>query len=341
MVTIKEVAERAGVSPATVSRVINNRGWVSEEKVELVRDAIKEVGYKRNEMARSLRLGKTGMIGLLFFSPEDVFQYVFFSQVLLGVASELEARDYGLVVSTIKVEEKGLKVPTMCNYVDGLIVSGFNARDSMYKELENVGAMVVIGQHFPNKQVIRVRVDNEQNAKQAVNELIRIGKKNLALVTGSSQMYAFRDVINGFKDACVQNNICYEEENIFEVESLEHLNYLFEFLTKMKERNVDGLIIGHVTLTRIVSQFLKSMNISVPEDLAIIAFCDEKIEPSDVEFPYVHADGKQLGIYAVRLLMDLIQNNQHPSSITLERRMYFPDYWKDMRDCAHDVVAIP
>ncbi|MCL2199221.1 MAG: LacI family transcriptional regulator [Defluviitaleaceae bacterium] len=182
-VKLGDVAKKAGVSLTTVSRVLNNRGYISKETRKKVNDAMEELNYFPNEIARSLFGNKTNFVGLLFPNVTNPF----YGEIVSELESTLASRGYkSLICNTYNNEEKEsnyLKM-VLANQVDGIIVGSRNRPSSIY---QSANLPIVAIDRFVSSKVPIVRSDNYGGACLATEYLIEKECKNIVHFTGSSE----------------------------------------------------------------------------------------------------------------------------------------------------------
>lgn len=181
-VTIYDVAERAGVGIGTVSRVLNNSPHVRESTRQRVLQAIAELDYQPNPMARGLTLKKTATIGIVV----PFFLRPFFVEVLRGVDSELVQHGYNLILYSVEqkvTKDHYLRKLPMRRRVDGLLLISLWLEDADVRALKRAGLPVVLvdSQHpdFPS-----LTVDNVAGAEMAVTHLIEQGHRRIGFISG-------------------------------------------------------------------------------------------------------------------------------------------------------------
>ncbi|MFB6290498.1 MAG: LacI family DNA-binding transcriptional regulator [Candidatus Bipolaricaulia bacterium] len=311
--TLDQVAEIAGVSRATVSRVINNRQNVSEETREKVQEAIKESGYKPHGIARSLAKNETGIIGLVI--PEAVsrlFSDPFFAPFIRAATEECNDLGYELMLSLLTTpdEEEKLYPDIVSNsFLDGLLIASNPVEDPLLEALIDDGTpFVSVGRH-PNEQANYVDVNNYGGAKQATEYLLNSGHERIATITGPLDQAPAIDRLRGYKDALKEADLEVEDGLIYEGDFTEESGskgihkLLANFPTAVFAAN-DLIAIG-------VLKELKEMNKKVPEDIAIVGFDDIQAS-SAVEPPLttISQPIDDLGRESVRYLKKLIERNQ-------------------------------
>ncbi|MCL2559163.1 MAG: LacI family transcriptional regulator [Turicibacter sp.] len=182
-VRLEDVAEHAGVSPTTVSRVLNNRGAISDKTRKKVNDAIEELGYFPNEIARSLYGNKTNIIGVLFPNVSNPF----YGEMVTELETILSEKGYKvLICNTNNNPEKEAKYLKMLlsNQVDGVIVGSRNLPSDIYQKAH---LPIVAIDRVLSEKVPIIRSDNYQGACMATEYLIDKKCKKIALFTGSPE----------------------------------------------------------------------------------------------------------------------------------------------------------
>src|SRR5437667_950749 len=201
-VTIREIAELAGVSIATVSRVVNGRGDVSEETRDLVSRIIRDNGYTANRSARGLSAGRTGLVGVLV---PLVFP-VYFSAILSGAAEALHEQDLRVVLSPTQHEhdrEVSLLDRLMHGVTDGaLIVLPEESSEELERLLAEGYRFVVVDPMLPlDERIPSVSAAHTSGAHHAMGHLLGLGHRRIAAITGPRGWVATEDRRRGYHSA--------------------------------------------------------------------------------------------------------------------------------------------
>ncbi|MFW5898166.1 MAG: LacI family DNA-binding transcriptional regulator, partial [Halanaerobium sp.] len=312
-VTIKDVAKKAGVSIASVSRVINDSKPVAPETKEKILKVIDETGYKPNAMARGLKKNESGLIGLI--TPD--MQNGTFSELVKGIESVTEKNSMSLIVANSKGEiEKELKSLHIFKeqQLDGIIFSGvkFTQKHKDYFDRYQVPT-VVVSQNFPGSGLPHLAPDNIKAAERAVKFLIENNHRKIAMFHGpfydqSSGKERYLGFKKALKSAGIKENCDYVKEVDFSIDSgyqkmQELINQVDDLPTALFAAS-DRIAIG--ALDCCIDNGLK-----VPEDISIIGFDD--IELATVVRPKIttiRVDYVELGRKVVEVLLAKIKNKE-------------------------------
>jgi len=226
-VTIKDVAEKAGVAPSTVSRVIHENPKISVDTQVKVKQAMDELGYHPNAAARSLARGRTHTLGLIIPNSEkDLFVKPFFIRAMRGLSIEAQRNGYNIMFSFSNSEEEEvlfLKRYVRQNVIDGVILMTSRENDKCMAFLEEKEfPYVVIGR--PENQyshALWVDNDNFQAMYNMVNYFLSMGYKNIAFIGGPEGFSVTRDRLRGYREALRTHGIDSSEALIRQTEEFE------------------------------------------------------------------------------------------------------------------------
>ncbi len=206
--TLDEVARVAGVSRATVSRVVNGSPKVSPEIRKSVERAIDRLGYVPNRAARSLVTRRSESIAVVITEPAPrLFSDPFFPRIIRGVSTALAARDLQLVLlmpDDPREEQRTVRYLTG-GHVDGVILVSLHGDDPLPRELAARHIpIVVVGRPPLGAAVDHVDADNRGGALLATRHLIDGGRRRIATISGPSDMNVGIDRLAGYRDALAQ-----------------------------------------------------------------------------------------------------------------------------------------
>ena len=319
-VTIKEIADLAGVSIATVSRVVNGRADVSEETRELVQRIVREHGYTANRSARGLSAGRTGLVGVLV----PLVHPAYFSGILAGAAEALYEHDMRLVLSPTRHEherEVSLVDRLMHGLTDGaLLVLPEESSDELEELLDQGNRFVVVDPRSPlGGRIPSVSAAHTSGADQAVQHLLELGHRRIAALTGPRGWVATEDRRRGYHAALSTAGIVPDPALEVEapnweitggVEVADRLLALPDPPTAVFAFN-DNLAIGAIRAAR-------ARGFAVPEDLSVVGFDDvEQARMITPELTTVRQPLEEMGRMAVTLLTRLLER-QHFETLHVE-----------------------
>lgn len=276
--TLEMVAARAGVSRATVSRVVNSSPKVTAEVVELVNSAIAELNYVPNRAARSLASRKTQVIALVVpESTAKVFADPFFASVVQGVALYLADTDYtlNLLIASETKSDKTRRYLLGGN-VDGALVVSHHSGDHSYTHLGQKLPIVFGGRPISpdTSQGHFVDVDNVSGARVATQRLIDRGCRSIATIAGPQDMPPGVDRLTGWRDAVTGAGL--------DDALVEYGDYSPDdgaaAMRRLLARGVpiDGLFAFSDQLAAGAYTVLKEAGLRIPEDVAVVGYDDDR-----------------------------------------------------------------
>ena len=272
MATIYEVSKLAGVSLATVSRVINNSGKVTPATREKVEAAMLALGYRPNSIAQSLASSRSNSVGILV--PE--LHGPFFGNMLSSIESEL--RDYGKhVIITAghsdrekEMESIGFLASRQC---DALILHIYAAPNEYVLRLRDEGARIVlIGRDLPEMPESCVTIDNEVGEYLATRSLIELGHTELAYIAGPLWKSDGQARMAGFRRALDEAGIPFDRRRVAEGTYQESSGQ--QAMRELLASNIpfSALVCGNDEMAAGAIAVAREHGISLPEDLSVIGF---------------------------------------------------------------------
>lgn len=325
MVTIKDVARRANVSISTVSRVLNNTNHaVSSETKERVLEAIEELGFYPNAMARGLHLNKTKTIGLII---QDISN-PYYPSIVRGVEDAAQELEYTVILANVyRSKERTIKYLNVFREkrVDGIIFTGGGvvknaAQDNFFER--NTISTVVIGKSCDGKMP-SVQVNNVQAAREACEHLINQGHKKIVTVTGPQNSATANDRLEGYLQALNTNGIEVKDEWIIKGDFIFGSGY--QAVEKIPELGGDGATAVFAQNDMMAIGMIKGLRehgYNVPEDIAVIGF--DNIPLASFITPMlstVAVPVYDLGKTAMRVLSDILAGNEISRITTLPTRL--------------------
>jgi DNA-binding LacI/PurR family transcriptional regulator len=318
-VTIKDVAKLADVAPSTVSRVIANSSRISEKTKKKVRDAMEQLGYHPNFIARSLASQTTKAIGLVMPSSTDkVFQNPFFPIVLSGISEAANERRYALHMTTGKTEDEifdGVVDMVQGGRVDGVVLLDSKVEDRILSYLQQRKfPFVVIGKPFKHvEEITHVDNDNYRAAKEITEYLITLGHEAIAFIGGKLNLVVTVERLLGYERAIKDAFLPLQSEYIIHEEFLrEGGQEAVRELMSLK-RPPTALVVADDLMALGVLNTLDEMGIKVPDEISIISFNNVLLaEMSKPPLTSVDIGIFELGFEAAKSLMQKIENPKEP-----------------------------
>jgi LacI family transcriptional regulator len=310
--TLEEVAGLAGVSRSTVSRVINNHPHVRSETRERVWQAIRKSSYEPHAVARSLVTNRTQIIGMII--PEAVtrlFTDPFFPILLRGATNACNAHRYQLMLSLFAAsadQQEMYQHFLRSGYLDGVIVASASLDDPLISDLlRDRVPFVSVGRH-PDRRVHFVDVDNIGGARMAVEHLIRLGHRRIAIITGPPDMPAGQDRLEGYRQALEAHRIPVEEGLIVEGDFTETSGMVG--MQRLLLVSPSAVFVASDMMAIGALKALRQAGWQVPQDVALVSFDDipiaSAIEPA---LTTVRQPIERLGSMAVEVLLSLVESS--------------------------------
>lgn len=268
--TIRDVARRAEVSVATVSRALNGFDNVSDKTRERIADAVRDLGYVPHAGARSLSLAKTNAIGVVL--PD--LHGEFFSEIVRGMDREASRRGYLLLLSNLHAssDQATLALRAMHGRVDGMIVMAPHLEaEQLAAALPAALPTILINTREGSGTRAAIHLDNTAGARAVVDHLVGLGRKRLVHVAGPSGNIDADERADAFRAACAEHGVeCEAVAGDFGEKSGELA--IAELLRR--GHRFDAVFAGNDNMAIGALQALSSAGVAVPEEVAVAGFDD-------------------------------------------------------------------
>ncbi|MBM3133769.1 MAG: LacI family transcriptional regulator [Chloroflexi bacterium] len=275
-VTIADIARRAGVSKATVSRVLNNKPDVDAAKRERILGIIRETGYVPRLAAVSLATGRTNLIGLLAPSLSRPWSL----EVIQGISEAIESTAYELVLYTTSLDERNqeLFARALSNgLTDGLLIMLPRNSTGYLSQLEHQGFPTVLIDHrgVPSS-LPTVTAANIDGAYAAIHHLLTLGHRRIGIITGIMDFGCSRDRLEGYKKALRDAGIAPDPHLIKYGDFSESTGYALaeQWLRDSTSQRPTAIFASNDAMAFGVLRAARAAGISVPDDLAVVGFDD-------------------------------------------------------------------
>ena len=308
-VTLDEVALAAGVSRATVSRVVNGNTKVGDDAKRDVERAIAKLGYIPNPAARSLVTRRSDSIGVVIPEPTSfLFGDPFFPRLLRGIGAALSSRELQLVLLMPQSprEESRVERYLTAGHVDGALLVSLHGDDPLPTHLSARGVPAVIGGRPPRGAAVSyVDVDNEQGSRSAVEHLIAGGRRRIATITGPLDMSAAVDRLTGYHQALAAAGIAGDADlqasgGFSQPGGADAMRKILD-----ARPDIDAVFAASDLMASGAMQVLRAAGRRIPEDVAIVGFDDSPIvDSTEPPLSSVRQPIEEMGREMVRLLLE-------------------------------------
>lgn len=323
MITIKDIAREAGVSPSTVSRVISNNTRISKETSLRIKKLMDEMGYHPNVMAKSLASKSTKTLAIVLPRPaEELFQDFFFGELLRGILAHSTKLGYDMLLSAASSpsdEVETISRLVQGRRVDGVILLSSREDDPLIYLLSELNfPTVLIGRTNKVDNIITVDTNNEEAAFDATTHLINQGHKRIAFVNGPRNLTVSQDRLTGYKLAMEKAELHINNDWLIEGELLQQSGFrAMSLVMEMAERPTALVVIDDVTSFGII-RGLEQLGYQVPNDISLVSFNNIALaEHASPPISSVDIGTYQLGYSASHLLIKAITDEQLPQLRTL------------------------
>lgn len=325
-VTIKDIANIAQVSTATVSRYINNASSVSSVRAEKILEAIEKSGYVPNELARGLTKNTSTVIGLVMPDINNIF----FPTVVIGIENELENYGFNTLIcnsqGNTEKEANQLKM-LMARKVAGIISIG--TRPTEMKANEHLIAvskqvpLLLINDFFSGHDISYIMTDEVQGMMDAVHYIYELGHRRIAFFNGNFKHTTYAYKKQGYTKACKELAL-ESEKYVFEVDPYEKGGYLaMQHIINIKNDRPTAIIAANDQMAIGAIRAVSENGFTIPGDFSLIGFSNapisEEVYPQLTtvdQYPY------EIGKTAANMMIDIIKyDNLKTNSILLKTKL--------------------
>lgn len=306
-ITLKMVAERAGVSVNTVSRAINNKSDINEETKKRVLKVAQELGYVQNATAVALRTKKTRTLGVVIADNRNPF----YAEVLNGIEEAAREKNYHIILANTQrdyqKEEEAINL-LLAKRVDGLLITPVQDRNDDIKNLIEANIpFVIVGRDFKNIEVDAVYNDEVKGGFLATKYLIKKGHKRIALINGFLHKSPARGRLEGYKKALKEYGIPFDDSlvsvgDIDVKDGYERTKQLLE-----KGLNFTAIFAYNDMMAFGAMRAIKEKGLRIPEDIGLVGYDDipfsSLISPS---LTTIRLKKQELGVESLKLLLSRI-----------------------------------
>lgn len=313
---IKDIANATGVSSATVSRVINNSGYVKEETREKILKVINENNYIPSAIARSLSTQDTSSIGVIIPDIENPF----FSSVIRGISDVAEKNNYNILFfgtnETQSIEHSFLKT-VQSQRLKGVIITPISeydteTRDYLIRLNQSGIPVVLVDRNIKDTDFDGVFIDNVQSSYEGVEALIKAGHKKIAIITGPETSKPGKERLLGYRKAMEAYELEIPTEYI--VHGDFKVSKAYSLTEELLSLNIPptAIFTSNNLTTLGCLKFLTEKKIQIGKNLSIMGFDDiETLKMIDFKLSVIDRDAKLQGQEAMNLLLHRLNNTEH------------------------------
>ena len=312
MITIKEVAELAKVSQATVSRTLNGHPTVKEANKIKVYEAIERLGYKPNAFAQALASNRSNSIGMLVGSLDGPF----YGPLMHYAEDTVRKKNMHLIVTSgqeSKAKEKDEIRFLQSRQVDGLILhSDMLSDDELIEIIKKTPATIILNRYIPELAKQCICIDNELGGYIATLHLLERGHTKIACITGQLSKIDSRDRLQGYRQALAEYGLQYDVSLIEEGRFDHSGNH--EKVRRLLDRHseITAIFCQNDNIALAVYDVCSERGLTVGEDISIVGFDNDTysqhIRPAltTINFPII-----EMGIEAANAALSLINNEEY------------------------------
>ena len=305
-ITIRDVAKKANVSVATVSRVINNKGYVFEETRATVMRVIDELGFEPNQLARSLTNHRSMMLGVIVPHVGTTF----YGQLIEGI--EQAALSYGYKTMLCNTQDSSdrevdyLKIFEQYSVEGVILASNFINKE----KLSSLNIPVISVDHLVSEDIPSVTSNNEKGGELAAEALIKSGAKNFLLLRGPSFLITSQERTKGFLEVLENHDVTYE---ILDFDLIEpDAEFIYQYIKNNPQ--IDAIFAMSDTLALIALGCLQKCGRKVPEEVQLIGYDDAPFTKwTNPGISTVSQSVKYMGSESVNTLIKMIKNEELPT----------------------------
>ncbi|MFX0560484.1 LacI family DNA-binding transcriptional regulator [Tepidibacillus infernus] len=320
-VTMADVAKHASVSKSTVSQYLNKRyDYMGHETKQRIEDAIKELGYQPNFVARSLKQKRTSTIGVIVAN----ILHSFSTQVIRSIEDACRERDFHVIVCNADddpIKEENYINMLRAKQVDGIIIFPTGGNLELYQSMVDENYPIVFVDRFVDHvNVDSILLNNEKAAFLAVEHFVKRGHQRIGIITTSliRNITPRVERINGFVKALKEHHLPIRDEYIKGLEVEKIKDGLAEMLN-LKEPPT-ALLAGNDLALMEVLNYLKENHLTIPKDLAIIGVDDVPFANIfDPPLTTISQPAFEMGKKAAKLLLDKIDDKENINEINIHR----------------------
>ncbi|HEY8398986.1 MAG TPA: LacI family DNA-binding transcriptional regulator [Flavihumibacter sp.] len=321
-VSLKDIAEKAGVSVTLVSYVLNNQheNRIKKETADKIRRVARALNYQKNIVARSLKTNRTQSIGLIVSDIANPF----FAQLARCIEDEADRQGYAVIFGSS--DEDPVKFTRVLDFmatrqVDGLIIAPSADTESALKKLKKSSVpFVLVDRYFPSLKTDYIGLNNYEAAYKAVTHLLAQGKTRIGMIGFNSTVHTLRERTRGYQEALKDAGIKADKNWLKEVGtnvSYAEIKAVMDELMSLS-KPVDAVFFASNRMSGFGLQYIHRKKVQVPKQIALVGFDSvDDYELFDPPFAYIRQPIREMGSLAIQQLLAKINGDKKRSFFEL------------------------
>jgi LacI family transcriptional regulator len=309
MPTIRDVAEKAGVATMTVSRVINDSGYVSDETRAKVESAIRELGYVPNMLGPSLRFNQTYTLALVVTDITNPF----WTTVTRGVEDAAHERGYSVILcNTDESPEKQAQYLNMLlkRRIDGILLAPACSLPDSVRLIQQQGSVVVvIDRTVPDVEVDIIRGDSIEGAYQLTKHLLDLGHRRIVILTGPQDVSTSSERVTGYRRAITEAGLQLLEDAVYWGSYTGQSGFTMARLALSAKPCPTAIFAANNFIANGALKAIREMGLRIPEDVSVVSFDDfPEMIYADPFLTAATQPTYDMGYQATQILLDRLSN---------------------------------
>jgi len=315
MPTLNDVAQFAGVSTCTVSRVLANKNYISDKTRQRVLEAVDELDYRPNQLAKSLKLGRSNTIALIIPSIQNQI----FPDITKGVEDFARKSGFTVVLCNtdedIEIEKEYIE-KLRTRLTDGFIIASMTSDSAHVRKLRSEGFPVVLTGRVYDDSIDAVAIDNVQAAYDATRYLIGSGHQAIALAMGRQEISIYADRLVGYQRALEESGLVFDESLIMYETNGSASFYALTTQMLHSGRKIDAVLATSDAKALAAMRAILDYGCSIPDDISVMGI--DNVEISALIEPPLTTVSQPLydiGVLAAKRLIEQINHKEKFSEL--------------------------
>lgn len=321
MPTIMDVAKAAGVSTATISRVVNGNGYVKEETKQRVLDVIQDLGYFPSAIGQSLRRNRTNVIMVIARELNNPF----LATVIRSIESVARDHEYSVILheySPDLMRADDLEHFISTRKIDGMIFLTAEAKLKEFQRISEKCPTVLACEYVEYMDIPSISIDNIAAVMDVMKYLVSLGHTDILFLNGTTENITCRDRLRGYRIYLEQNGLSFNPQLVIPVDCTSECAYQAVTQAFDTGKRFSAVFCGSDVMAIGAMKAVRDRGLRVPDDISIIGFDDiefaEYIEPS---LTTVYQPGSEIGELAMKMWLDLYEGKPVEYPLKMEHQL--------------------